>query len=75
MMQQSRHSMCLKCFRKRWPRGKYSPWQVAPRFRTWETCCFCLERHKDGIHKERDPLSRELRCGGIHDRLSLTTRA
>lgn len=22
------HSMCLKCFRKRWPYGKYSSWQT-----------------------------------------------
>lgn len=42
------HSMCLGCFRQRWPHG------------------FCLQKHKDGIHKTRDPLNRELRCAGIH---------
>ena len=60
------HSMCLKCFRKRWPHGKYSSWQTPVKFRQWEVCCFCLQRHKDGIHKTRDPLNRELRCAGIH---------
>ena len=60
------HSMCLKCFRKRWPHGKYSSWQVPMKFRQWEVCCFCLEKHKDGIHKTRDPLNTELRCAGIH---------
>jgi hypothetical protein len=60
------HSMCLKCFRKRWPHGKYSSWQVPVAFRQREVCCFCLQKHKDGIHKTRDPLNRELRCGGIH---------
>jgi hypothetical protein len=60
------HSMCLTCFRKRWPHGKYSSWQTPPGFRHWEVCCFCLKKHKDGIRKTRDPLNRELRCGGIH---------
>jgi hypothetical protein len=63
------HSMCLDCFRKRWPHGKYSSWQTPARFRQWETCCFCLQKHKDGIHKTRHPLSRELRCAGIHGAL------
>jgi hypothetical protein len=60
------HSMCLKCFRKRRPHGIYLLWQTPVRFRQWEICCFCLQRHKDGIHKTRDPLNRELRCAGIH---------
>jgi hypothetical protein len=60
------HSMCLKCFRKRWPHGKYSSWQTPVGFRQWEVCCFCLQRHKDGLHKTRDPLNRELRCAGVH---------
>ena len=63
------HSMCLKCFRKQWPHGKYSSWQIPLRFRQWEVCCFCLQKHKDGIHKTRDPLNRELRCEGIHQPL------
>jgi hypothetical protein len=33
------HSMCLKCFRKRWPHGKYSSWQVPVALRQWEVCC------------------------------------
>jgi hypothetical protein len=60
------HSMCLKCFRKRWPHGKYSSWQAPASLRQWEVCCFCLQKHKDGLHKTRDPLNRELRCNGIH---------
>ena len=60
------HSLCLGCFRQRWPHGKYSSWQTPARFRQWEVCCFCLQKHKDGIHKTRDPLNRELRCAGIH---------
>jgi len=63
------HSMCLKCFRRRWPHGKYSSWQVPVGLRQWEVCCFCLLKHKDGIHKTRDPLNRELRCGGNHEQV------
>ena len=61
-----RHSICLKCFRKRWPNGKYSSYQTPPRFRTWEICCFCPKKHKDGLHKPREPRNSELRCGGNH---------
>jgi hypothetical protein len=61
-----RHSVCLKCFRKQWPRGRYSSWQVPGRFRKWEVCCFCLKKHKDGIHKPRGRNSSDLKCGGIH---------
>jgi len=25
-----------------------------------------IKRHKDGIHRRRDPLNRELKCGGVH---------
>jgi len=64
------HSMCLKCFRKRWPHGKYSSWQAPVGFRQWEVCCFCLQKHKDGIHKTRDPLNQELRCEEIHKPLT-----
>lgn len=60
------HSMCLKCFRKRWPHGRYSSWQASSVLRRWEICCFCLQKHKDGIHKDRDPRRHELRCAGIH---------
>jgi len=60
------HSMCLACFRKRWPHGKYSSWQPAERLRRWETCCFCLRRHKSGIHKKKDPRSRELKCSALN---------
>jgi len=52
-----RHSMCLKCFRKRWPRRKHWGWQVPEKLRIWEICCFCLAKHKDGIHWKRDPKS------------------
>jgi hypothetical protein len=58
-----RHSMCLDCFRKRWPHGQYSSWQVPEKQRVWEICCFCLAKHKDGIHRRKDPKSRELKCG------------
>ena len=58
-----RHSMCLKCFRKRWPRRKHWGWQVPEKLRTWEICCFCLKDNKDGIHWKRDPRSTELKCG------------
>ncbi len=58
-----RHSMCVKCFRKRWPHGKISPKQIPESRRLWETCCFCGTKHKDGIHLKKDPRSRELQCG------------
>jgi hypothetical protein len=38
-------------------------WQVAEKLRVWEVCCFCLSRHKDGIHRKKDPRSQELKCG------------
>jgi hypothetical protein len=60
------HSICLKCFRKRWPNGKPWAWQVPASLRQREVCCFCLQKHSDGIHKTRDPQNRELRCMGIH---------
>ena len=71
------HSMCLNCFRKRWLHGKYSSWQAPIKFRQWEVCCFCLQKHKDGIHKTCDPLNPELRCEGIHGSVQaqLTQRA
>jgi hypothetical protein len=59
--------MCLKCFRKRWPRGKSRAWQAPANLRQLEICCFCLQKHKDGIHKDRDPLNSELRGSGVHD--------
>lgn len=64
---EQRHSMCLKCFRKQWPHGKYSSWQVPVSARTWEVCCFCLKKHKDGIHKPRGRNSSDLECGGVHE--------
>jgi len=57
-----RHSMCLKCFRKRWPRRKFWGWQLPEKLRSWETCCFCSKKHKDGIHMKKDPQSKELKC-------------
>jgi hypothetical protein len=54
-----RHSMCLDCFRKRWPSGKHSAWQVPEKLRVREICCFCLSKHKDGIHRKKDPRSQE----------------
>jgi hypothetical protein len=57
-----RHSMCVKCFRKRWPRRKIWGWQVPEKLREWEICCFCFIRHKSGIHMRKDPRSRELMC-------------
>jgi len=60
------HSICLKCFRKRRPNGKPWAWQVPASLRQREVCCFCLQKHSDGIHKTRDPQNRELRCMGIH---------
>jgi hypothetical protein len=62
---QWRHSMCIKCFRKRWPRRKIWPWQTPENLRQWEICCFCGEAHKDGIHMKKDPRSRELHCSAI----------
>jgi hypothetical protein len=59
-----RHSMCLKCFRKRWPHGKYSPYQVPASLRAWQVCCFCLTKHKDALYLNREPGNRELKCGG-----------
>ena len=58
-----RHSMCIKCFRKRWPRRKKWPHQIREDMRVWEQCCFYGARHKDGIHMKKDPRSRELLCG------------
>jgi hypothetical protein len=58
-----RHTMCLDCFRKRWPSGKHSAWQVPEKLRVREICCFCLSKPKDGIHRKKDPRSQELKCG------------
>ncbi len=63
-----RHSMCLDCFRKRWPRRKIWPWQVPERQREWEICCFCFEKHKSGIHMRKDPRSRELMCSVLAEK-------
>jgi hypothetical protein len=60
------HNMCLKCFRKRWPHGRYSSYQSAPKFRRWEVCCFCLTKNKDGLYRQRESNNRELKCGGVH---------
>jgi len=57
-----RHSMCIECFRKRWPRRKIWPWQVPEKLRGWEICCFCFEKHKSGIHMRKNPRSMELMC-------------
>ena len=59
------HSMCMECFRKHWPHGKYSSFQTPVRFRQQETCCFCLKKHKSGISLKRDPRNRELKCAAI----------
>src|SRR6478672_2482396 len=45
-----RHSVCITCFRKRWPRRPISPHQVPHYRRVWEQCCFCEIKHNDGIH-------------------------
>ena len=63
-----RHSMCMECFRKHWPHGKYSSFQALPQLRQWETCCFCLKKHKSAIHIKRNPNNRELQCEGIAHR-------
>jgi len=26
----------------------------------WEQCCFCVTKHKDGVHMKRDPRNPEL---------------
>jgi len=57
-----RHSICLKCFRKRWPHGKYNSFRIPDPLRTWEICCFCLTKHKDGLHLKRNPKNTELKC-------------
>jgi hypothetical protein len=44
-------------------------WQIPEKMRVWETCCFCLTKHKDGIHWKRDPRSKELKCGGLNPEL------
>jgi hypothetical protein len=56
-----RHSVCVECFRKR--RGKfYTGHQIPdPKLRVWEVCCFCLNKHKSGIHIRRSPAIRQLR--------------
>jgi hypothetical protein len=63
---QIKHSMCLECFRKRWPHGTYSSYQALKQMRTWEVCCFCLKKHKDGLSINREPRNKELKCGGTH---------
>jgi len=57
------HSMCLKCFRKRWPKRKIWPHEIPEDMRVWQQCCFCGTRHKDGIRMRRNPRNRELWCG------------
>jgi hypothetical protein len=62
-----RHSMCRKCWNKHRPHTSSVGHEIPPRFRVWETCCFCLERHKSGIRVSKNPGSRELKCGGRHE--------
>ena len=33
-----------------------------------EICCFCGKPHGSGIYKRADPVSGNLKCGGIHER-------
>jgi len=61
-----RHSICRKCWNKRRPRMSSVGHETPVRFRESETCCFCLERHKSGIHVAKNPKSTEIQCGGIH---------
>lgn len=57
------HSVCIDCFRRRVSKH-YTGHQIPdPKFRVWEICCFCLKRHKSGIHIKRNPKNRELKCG------------
>jgi len=67
------HCICLKCFRKRQPHGKYESFRHPnAQLRDWEICCFCLGKHKDGLHLKMNPRSRELKClGQQRDRVAL----
>jgi hypothetical protein len=61
------HSMCRECWNKRHgPRSRSVGHEIPKSLRVWETCCFCLTRHKDGLRVRKNPKSRELRCGGRH---------
>ena len=56
------HSVCVECYRKRISKF-YTGHQIPdPKLRSWEVCCFCLQKHKSGIHIKRSPKNRELKC-------------
>jgi len=54
------HSICETCWKARNPERTPTRLKV----RSWETCCFCGNRHDSGIFVRHDP--KTLRCQGKH---------
>jgi hypothetical protein len=65
-MSKWRHSICNGCWTSRNPDRE--PVRIREEFRDEqpETCCFCGRPHGSGIYLRADPISPELKCGGVH---------
>ena len=50
-----RHSMCLDCFRKRWPSGKHSAWQVPENYECGKFAAFACRNTKTAFIERKIP--------------------
>ena len=57
-----RHSMCRDCWKKARPGSSSVGHETPARHRVQEICCFCLKKHKSGIHVPKDKNDRSVKC-------------